>query len=230
MKFRWVLRDGEVKSAQSNMEEDGAALQAFSENDPAVLRFYAWKRPSATYGHFINPQQYFDEAGLLKHHVDIAKRPTGGGILFHHVDISFSILIPKAHPYFGTAPVESYWQINSKIKKALVRSGVSFQTILHEGDERSIHEKFCMAHPTIFDLVISGKKIAGGAQRRAKHALLHQGSLCLTVPDKQFYEEVLKPNPKLIAAFQQISYPLNLTANQIANFKQALFEELSLGK
>ncbi len=212
------------------MEEDAAALQAFSQGDPAVLRFYAWKRPSATYGHFINPQQYFDEKGLLKHNVDIAKRPTGGGILFHHVDISFSILIPKTHPYFGTTPVESYWKINSKIKEALVHAGVSFHTLLHDGNERSIHEKFCMAHPTIFDLVIGGKKIAGGAQRRAKHALLHQGSLCLTVPNRQFYEEVLQPNPQLIAAFRQISYPLNLSVHQITNFKQALCEELSLNK
>lgn len=209
------------------MQEDADAFQAFSEDSHPVLKFYAWEKVSASYGHFIKPEEHFNFDGLKKHQVEIAKRPTGGGILFHHVDISFSILLPRDHPLYGQSAIESYRAINGKIKIALEQLGVSFQALLHDQMQRSQHEKFCMAHPTIYDLVIEGRKIAGGAQRRGRNALLHQGSICLEMPEEGFYEEVLLPNLQLLKAFRSTSCPLKLTEVQVAQFKRLFFDSLT---
>lgn len=227
MKSRWIVYDQEIKSASQNMEDDRKALAALEKDDNPILRFYSWENISATFGHFIDPAEYFNPKGLEKRKVALARRPTGGGILFHHVDLSFSLLVPQSHPYYGATALDSYRIINGIIKKALERLGISFQPLLQDSAVATQHEKFCMAHPTIYDLVMDGKKIAGGAQRRGRNALLHQASICISNPEEGFYEDVLLPNPALLQAFKNISYPLKLTEKQVSLYKQLLYEELS---
>ena len=41
----------------------------------------------------------------------------------------------------------------------------------------------CFERPVLHDLVAGGRKIAGGAQRRNRTGLLHQGSIRLDFPD-----------------------------------------------
>ena len=35
----------------------------------------------------------------------------------------------------------------------------------------------CFARPVVYDVLVSGAKVAGAAQRRTRHGLLHQGSI-----------------------------------------------------
>ena len=64
-----------------------------------------------------------------------------------------------------------------------------------------------MADPTVYDVMVDGKKVVGGAQRRTKHGFLHQGSISLGVPDLHFLRSVLK-NAAVADLMRENSYPL----------------------
>jgi lipoate-protein ligase A len=59
---------------------------------------------------------------------------------------------------------------------------------LHEQEYKpAAHDRksyFCFQKPTIYDVMLNGIKIGGGAQRRARGTLLHQGSLRIQCNDR----------------------------------------------
>ena len=63
----------------------------------------------------------------------------------------------------------------------------TFRRLLQDADY------FCMAKPTIYDVVYQGRKIAGAAQRRRKNGYLHQGTISLAFPQMGLLNEVLFP-------------------------------------
>jgi lipoate-protein ligase A len=71
-------------------------------------------------------------------------------------------------------------------------------------------EGFCMARPTIYDIVSKGRKIGGAAIRKTKKGLLYQGSLCLGLPDRDFLEGVLKRASQVMHSMESASYPLSV--------------------
>lgn len=221
----WNLIEEESGPPQENMDRDALALSLLTPESAPQLRFYHWEGLSATYGYFIDPHHYFNPEGLKRHELKIARRPTGGGILFHHVDLAFSVLLPSSHPYYGKSVLEAYRTLNGFVLNALKQCGFSDSHLIPAAAEGR-HDSFCMAHPTIYDLVCAGKKIAGAAQRRTRNGLLYQGSLCLKIPDEGFLKDVLLPRQGLVESMQQLSYPLGLSGAQEHEFKKQLFKNL----
>lgn len=228
MKRPWKIVQGEPLHPQENMDRDARALKELQDDEPPVLRFYSWKGISATYGYFIDPEKTFNYEGLRKKNILIGKRPTGGGVLFHHVDLAFSLLIPASHPLFGKNALDSYYRIHSALLRALQSIQRLPPSELQDNKGLSPHSDFCMAHPTIYDLLISGKKVAGAAQRRTKQGLLHQGSLCLKPPDLELLKSVLLPQPGLAEAMEEFSYPIGMSSEESMAFAEAF--QLSLVK
>lgn len=223
-----VIEEGPLHP-QENMDRDAYSLAHIKPESNPQLRFYQWDGLSATYGYFIDPLKHFNPEGIQRHGLKIAKRPTGGGILFHHVDLAFSLLVPAGHAYYGKTPLDSYQTLNGIVLQALKESGFNESSLIPASGKDS-HEAFCMAHPTVFDVVCAGKKIAGAAQRRTKNGLLYQGSLCLQVPDSSFLHDVLLPSKGLVEAMQYISSPLDLSSEQISLFKRHIINVLLINK
>lgn len=187
-------------SPEWNMKADEEALRF----PIPALRFYEWSGPSATYGYFLKPEDYFDLKGVEKHSLTLARRPTGGGIIFHTCDLAFSLIVPASHPFYTLDPLQSYHEINSRVLKAI-------------GDAASLSEAhspsrggFCMAKPTKYDLMLNGKKVGGAAQRKTKNGLLHQGSLYLAHPDFDMLQDVLKNGRQIAEEMQKTSFPLGI--------------------
>lgn len=193
----WTILDTGPASAQHNMELDAKLLEELDPTSSSpILHLYDWILPSATYGHFIDPSRYFLENPLL----DVAKRPTGGGIIFHTSDWAFSALVPAAHPAYSLNIMENYAFINHLVIDLITQfmgNSLVFQLSLLPQEPPACNKEascFCMAKPTRYDVMINGKKVGGGAQRRTKAGFLHQGSLSLTPPDKNWLESVLLPD------------------------------------
>ncbi len=72
-------RFGELP-AKENMEIDAQMLSEISQKPVHSIRFYAWSRPSLTYGYFVDPQSLIDLEAADQTRIEIAKRPTGGGV------------------------------------------------------------------------------------------------------------------------------------------------------
>lgn len=220
-------------SAAENMAKDVQLLHDLSGND-LTLHFYDWESDSATYGYFVDPSMFLDSDKIRRHQLQLAKRPTGGGIIFHICDFAFSVLIPAAHPGFSVNTLDNYAFVNGMVAQAIQRfSSNTLSTQLLQTEAGPLDPScrcFCMAKPTIYDLMISGRKVGGAAQRRVKQGLLHQGTLCLGMLPEEYLEDLLLPGTRLIEAMRQNSFSLlgsEYTPYQLSEAKNELRYQLT---
>jgi len=223
--MKYILNEPPM-SARQNMEGDSELLETIGEEP--ILRFYNWRGPAATYGHFITPEQHFYLEEAVSHNLDLARRPTGGGVIFHIGDLAFSVIVPKGHPAFTSNTLDSYSLINRAVASAICRytEGRIAPELFSQNNKESKAGRFCMARPTIYDLMASGKKIGGAAQRRTKKGFLHQGAILLAPPPEELVGSVLKKGPAIYSAMLNNSRPLLPSPNDPEGARCALQQAL----
>jgi lipoate-protein ligase A len=201
---KWTIIDTGKASAEMQMAYDASVLTDLTDHQKPILRFYEWTVPSITYGHFLDPFKYLNQEALIKHSMQLAKRPTGGGIIFHVFDFPFSVIIPSSHPGYTTNTLSNYRMVNQRVSQAIkcfLNEKIDPELLENDiGPFTTECESFCMAKPTIYDVMIDGRKVYGGAQRRTKKGFLHQGTISLTVPSSELLNEVLSSHPALLDA------------------------------
>ena len=207
----WKLFDTGVKTAKENMLLDAQLLENLDPKGDSVLHLYEWDGLSATYGYFINTSQFLNLEAVQKTSLSLARRPTGGGIVFHVSDLAFSVLVPSGHEGFSENTLDNYHFVNKKV--ALAIKGVMQEASLEllPQDPKSVDSSsshFCMAKPTIFDVMVDGKKVAGAAQRKRKQGFLHQGSISIAFPEDSFLKEILLPDTKVLESMKANTYTM----------------------
>jgi lipoate-protein ligase A len=161
--FPLLNADGAVQ-----MAADESLLEHVALTSQPVLRFYTWDRPTLSLGYF----QPFAErlAGL-----PVVRRQTGGGAIIHHHELTYALVLPASAAQKG---VNWSCRMHEIIGIALTRYGVPAAALGCEL-ERGRGEFLCFAHQTPGDLIVSGHKIVGSAQRRRVGGLLQHGSILL---------------------------------------------------
>lgn len=190
----WQIIDSGIKSAEENMLLDEELLSSIG-SDP-ILHFYDWEGDSATYGYFTNPAEYIDLDKAQKCGISFARRPTGGGIVFHKWDLAFSVLVPATSKYFSINTLDNYGFVNHAVLNAAMEFLQGGPLELTKDDGQAFDpscDRFCMAKPTKYDVVLQGRKIAGAAQRKRRQGFLHQGTIALAMPDEDLKEVLLSP-------------------------------------
>lgn len=182
-----------------NMAVDEALLlhAIRTQRQEPVLRFFEWEKRSISIGYFQRIQVALDLARESGVAFDIVRRMTGGGIVLHGNDITFSLVVPEKllETLLGgdaREVVESYRPVNMAVLRgiALLLGGRSGQSVTLEGKQASLRDtKFCFAEPTKYDVVMNGRKVAGGAQRRLDGYVLYQGSILLHAEPEPFLQE-----------------------------------------
>jgi lipoate-protein ligase A len=152
------------------MAWDEVLLESAPVPGQAVLRFYAWKEPAATFGYF----QKFADVEQMTALRPLIRRPTGGGLVPHDADWTYSLTFPPADPWYELKAVESYRRVHEWIRDAFASAGVI--TGLSPCCRKEAPGQ-CFLGAEQFDLLWQGRKIAGAAQRRTKTGLLIQGSI-----------------------------------------------------
>ncbi len=224
------ILDTGTASAEANMSLDAKLLSELDPKGNPILHFYRWAGPSATYGHFIKPSDYFDLEKTQWHNLALAKRPTGGGIIFHIWDFAFSFLMPAENPHFSVGTLDNYRFVNETVLEVM-RGFFSLKgpVELHSSEPtEDLH--FCMAKPTQYDVIHQGLKVAGAAQRRTKKGYLHQGSISLAFPQLDLLTDVLLSKQAIVAAMTEYSFaPLgrHWDAEQLQATRQAIQEKLA---
>lgn len=208
----WKILDTGRRSAQENMAIDAKLLEDMKPDDAPTLHLYEWEGDAATYGHFLDPKKFldFDQAETLG--LSLARRPTGGGIIFHVSDLAFSVLVPANFPHYSTNTLDNYDFINSAVKRGVknfLENSEGLDLLPEEPaplDESSRH--FCMAKPTIYDVMLGSRKIAGAAQRRRKQGYLHQGSISIALPKENFLNKILLKGTQVQEAMEANTFSI----------------------
>lgn len=232
---KWLVLDTGKSSAERNMAIDAELLDQMAHDQKCpILHLYDWEAPSATYGHFIDPSRFVQTEVAARLGLHLARRPTGGGMIFHLTDLAFSIVMPANHPGYSVNVLNNYAFVNNLVIKA-IKKFTQNQTQPHLLSNEPLAagpvcKHFCMAKPTKYDIMLEGRKVGGGAQRRTMHGFLHQGSISLTAPSIDFLNKILLPNEDLIAAMQATTYALvsgPITQEQLRDARHLMNQLLS---
>ena len=227
-----------ILSADENMRYDAELLDNLREGDGPLLHIYQWKKPSVTYGYFVKPEQFLNLQELENQGIECARRPTGGGIIFHIWDLSFGILIPNGHEGYSNKALDNYQYINRMVQEAVQKviqeEGIGLLPIDPTHEKASV-KHFCMAKPTIYDVMLGGLKIAGAAQRKKPQGFLHQGSISLAMPDFGLLDKVVidpavteAMRVNTFALFEEMKEPVHQRMSDA--LKQVLVCHLSINK
>lgn len=169
-----------VGDPAGNMAIDQALLEAVDEAGQAMLRFYTWSRPTLSLG-------YFQQLGAREDHAESAnlvcvRRSTGGGAIVHHHELTYSVAIPLTASSAGPR-IDLYQQTHLAVAAALLEFGVRavpFRSLDRETTHwTSQHPFLCFQRCSDEDLMVSGYKVLGSAQRKSRRAVLQHGSLLL---------------------------------------------------
>jgi lipoate-protein ligase A len=163
----FVYEDATPHGASLNMAIDEALLGVIAG---PVLRVYRWERPAVSFG-------YFQRWGPIRNGYpgrDAARRWTGGGVVLHGEDFTYSILIPRGADEPRLAAPASYRLIHGAVCSAMAEGGVRAMAAASSPKKVS---GACFENPVLDDVVVDGRKVAGGAQRRVRQGLIHQGSI-----------------------------------------------------
>jgi lipoate-protein ligase A len=207
--MEWVILETATASASENMRLDAELLESLQDNP--ILHFYDWERDSATYGYFVSPEEYLNLEEVKLQGWDLARRPTGGGIVFHKWDMAFSVLVPASSPHFSKNTLDNYAFVNAAVLRAVSRYLEKSGGELTKNDMPSFDgscQRFCMAKPTQYDVVLHGRKIAGAAQRQRRQGFLHQGIIALAMPQTEILDRLLLPGTRVREAMLAHTCPL----------------------
>ena len=171
-----VIDDPTPRPGPLNMAIDEVLL---STAQSAILRFYRWNTPSVSFGYFVR----FAEACELAGNRALVRRWTGGGIVPHGDDLTYSIMIGAPNDAFALPSKIIYQRVHSTLGNALREIGIV--AVLTETKAAKISDA-CFANPVVSDVIESGRKIAGAAQRKTGSGLLHQGSIQCGSLDERF--------------------------------------------
>ncbi len=135
-----------------------------------LLRVYRWENAAVSFG-------YFEKWELVrKNHpsTDLVRRWTGGGIVPHGSDLTYSLIVPARCAFTKSDANATYRAIHQQIAKLLRDSGQP-ATLASAADEKK--SSACFENSVCYDILLNNRKVAGAAQRRTRHGLLHQGSV-----------------------------------------------------
>ena len=200
---RWFFLQSPAANAAFNMALDETLLRHAVKRGAPLLRVYAWDKPAVSFGYF----QRFP--GHLAGKYELVRRPTGGGIVYHgdDVDTTYTIVVPPDHRLHRLTTTEAYTTIHEVVARV---TGAALQ--IAGNPPRGNYE--CFQQPVAGDVMADGRKLAGGAQRRNRDGMLHQGSIAARVTGEQ-----------LCRAFGVTFVPYSLTGEEKSSANQLAVEK-----
>jgi len=173
----WRLIPSSAVPTPGQMAYDQELFQGFQPDQPPILRFFFFERPTLTLGRLEARRM---EIPKLSYPHEI--RPTGGRAVLHgDGDLCYSIVASVKDPLVGGGLLESYRKISGLLAYAL--RGLDRPVGLSDEKHAGLEADHCFSAPSYGELTLRGKKVAGGAQAREGELFLQQGVILLSVAE-----------------------------------------------
>ncbi len=159
----------EARPGEENMARD---LTLLEEGRP-TLRLYAWDPPAVSLGRS-QTRDVVDEAAARGLGVDIVQRATGGGAILHDAtEVTYSIVLPHAWPGHPPDIPGSFRFLSLGIHRGLQALGLD--PTFQQGTAG--RDALCYLRRQGTNIVVDGRKVSGGAQRRTSTHVLQHGTV-----------------------------------------------------
>lgn len=189
MQETWKFLDSGYHDAATNMAIDEALLHFHSEdNIPPTIRFYGWKNPSLTVGHFQNVEKTIDFSGIEKHACDFVRRLTGGSAVLHDDELTYSIVVREEHPKIPRSVNKAYYILSQGLLEGYRLLGIDADFAIPERELLRERSAVCFEKPAIYEMIVDGKKISGNAQTRKDGVLLQHGSIPMSFNSDMLFD------------------------------------------
>ncbi|MBN3040531.1 MAG: lipoate--protein ligase family protein [Candidatus Omnitrophica bacterium] len=173
MQNHWRLILDEKHNGYHNMAVDESLLFHFSEQKMPTLRLYGWHKPWVSLGY---SQKAFEVVRNQK--IPIVRRISGGAAILHDKELTYSLVCSLADLNLPYKVKPAYCKLAGFLKDFYSSLGLEAFFAQDLGKkELGTYGNFCFSSWQHFDLIISGKKIGGNAQRRKKDIIFQQGSI-----------------------------------------------------
>jgi lipoyl(octanoyl) transferase len=173
----WRLIPSTCVPATGQMAYDEELFRRFKQDQPPILRFFFFGRPTLTLGRLEARRLNLSQLAY-----PYETRPTGGRAVLHgEGDLCYSIVAPVTDPLVGGSLLESYRKTSGLLAYAL--RGLDRNVSLSEEKHVGLEADHCFSAPSYAELTLNGKKVAGGAQAREGGVFLQQGVILLSVDE-----------------------------------------------
>jgi len=174
-----LIVDGPLDGPENMARDEALMLRVGAGESPPTLRLYQWDPPTISLGYF---QPFEAVAALPEPEASLAvvRRLTGGGAILHDRELTYSLMLPAAHPLVKGHPNRLYELAHDAVIECFSALGIAANR--HGETDDSGPAKgpfFCFSRRHCFDVLIGADKVTGSAQRRTKTALLQHGSIIL---------------------------------------------------
>ena len=184
-----------------NMARDEAMLLELEEGrGMPTLRLYGWSQQCLTIG-YMQDASRFATGGL-----PVIRRPTGGRAVLHWQELTYSVVAPIEEEPFCKGLSQTYYSINTIIADALRGLGVDAELSSRSPRADGYRQRAsCFHRAWRHEIVLGGRKLSGGAQRRLKRAFLQHGSILLDVDDDGVRRLFGEDAPSTMAALKDFA-------------------------
>lgn len=206
-----------------NMALDEALLNFVSrgEIDP-VVRFYTWNPPTLSIGYFQRLSKEIDIDKVKEKGYGLVRRQTGGRGVLHDKELTYSVIVPEAHPDMPQTVTEAYRVISGGLLEGFKSLGFDAHFAVPRSKEereklKQPRSSVCFDAPSWYELVVEGKKIAGSAQTRQKGVILQHGSILQDVDIDDLFDMFIFKNERLKAKMKEAFVEKAVAINDLSD-------------
>jgi lipoate-protein ligase A len=178
-----LIRETDPHPGSWNMAVDDFLFRSLSDEPQTFLRFYRWKRPTASLGYSQDIRKVLDVEYCQKHGIDIVRRMTGGKLVLHSREVTYSLCSSDSGTFTSTI-ADSYRLVSQALMRGLEKMGL--RPCLADAPPLSYVRGNlpCFSFPARDEVEVDGKKIIGSAQKRTGSKFIQHGSIPLKEDDR----------------------------------------------
>ncbi len=176
----------EVRDSVTNLAVDELLLHRVSQEFAAIetyLRFYSWTQPTLSLGLAQRASRVVDFDFCRRHGIRIIHRATGGKAVLHHHEVTYAV-ISNDRSLFPVRSIKgTYGTISRALRRGLQLLGINTTLAASANRPRrntqSEPSNACFAISQNHEILSSGRKLVGSAQRRTLRGFLQHGSILM---------------------------------------------------
>ncbi|MBW7887023.1 MAG: lipoate--protein ligase family protein [Bacteroidetes bacterium] len=227
----WQFLNTGFLSGSKNMEVDEKLAQQLLRGEiSSTLRVYGWKPWAISLG-YNQKESEINEAECRARGIEIVRRPTGGRAILHANELTYSVVLPSEQKSIHAI----YSEISRAIASGLRFLGAEIEFEQHQPDFQMLYKSRnsipCFSSAARFEILHSGKKLVGSAQRRytsgsGNEIVLQHGSILIGSEHQQLAELLNVPENEARESIRRNLQERTTTLNDILQ-RDVSFEEVA---